>query len=126
MRRWLAVRFGHIPNVTIWLTEWEKYVEVADSKKKYYTNKYVSGRQTPFDSIERSAPILLGDKIFFVRVLYSKTKKEIVLDVRQYELEQTELEDTFIPTSNGNILSIEEWESLWKTINKLAKKWKGK
>lgn len=121
------MQWKHIPAVSIWLSEWNMYIKVADSGRKSLVSKYVmSAANVPFAQIERSAPIVLGDKVFFVRILVNKKTKEKMIDVRQYELEQTDRENNFEPTVYGVSLPIKEWELLWKTANKLIKKWNQK
>lgn len=122
MRKYLAAHWKHIPAVSVWLSEWDRYILAADVDRK--RSRYsTSGAMSPFAQIERSAPIVFDDKVYFVRVVYDKHSKQKMIDIRQYDLEQTRTENNFEPTVYGISLPIDNWETLWKTAYKLIKKW---
>ncbi len=101
-------------------------VEVATRPNAISPNKYGKRNRKAFKLVERSIPIPLGDNVWFLRIIYNRITKQFLLDIRQFELEQTRIEDNFKPTVNGITLPIPDWYKLLNIAFKLMKKWSKK
>jgi hypothetical protein len=99
---------------------------LADAEKPLGASKYGKRNKKPFTLIERSIPIPLGEGIWMLRIIYNRVDKQFILDIRQYELEQTRVEDRFKPTVNGISLPIPDWYKLLNIAFKLMQKWSKK
>lgn len=112
-----------MPAVSKWLEEWDDLIDSAsmDAGKRYSTkfgNTYHNYRP-----VEASAPIVINDVIWRMRVLYKSRTKTIYLDVREYRRLD---DDVLEPTMHGITLPIKGWFKLFETAFKLMKKWSGK
>lgn len=96
---------------------------VTDRPTPLAKGKYGKKNRKPFQLIERSIPIALGDSVWFLRIIYNRVDKQFLLDIRQFELEETRVEDKFKPTVNGISLPIPHWYTLLNVAFKLMQKW---
>jgi hypothetical protein len=101
-------------------------VRVALTPKPIGKNKYGKRNRKPFTLVERSVPITLGDSVWFLRIIYNRIEKQFLLDIREFDLEQTKREDNFKPTVNGISLPITSWYTLLNVAFKLMQRWKNK
>ena len=126
LRKHFVRLHSHTPEVLNWLSNWDLLIRLALNPKPIGKTKYGKRNRKPFTLVERSIPISIGDSVWFLRIIYNRIEKQFLLDIREFELEQTRREDKFKPTVNGISLPIPHWYTLLNVAFKLMQRWKNK
>lgn len=116
----LAVEY---PAITQLVIDWDSLCLIADRRARQ-TKYNPTGKKQVWKLIERSAPILIKEELWFVRVLYHTVEDRLYLDVRRWETKEAEFADNYNPTKDGITLTFEDHFKLFDPVFKLIQKWR--
>lgn len=106
------------------LDDWDS-LDALSNKTRLSPSK-VSGKRdlNLWELVEQSLPLLIGDKIWRVRVLYHKVEKRFYFDVREVTLHSNDDMNYYLITDNGVVLPMVGWSKIIETIFKYLRKFK--
>lgn len=115
------------------LREWETYCILADKKGRGWKAFSLQKQADVWATLDKSLPILIQNRqtvlqlkepeIWFIRILIHKVRGKCI-DIRQFEKIQDEYNIRYVPTDNGIVFSLEEWEQILPILFKLWRKHK--
>jgi hypothetical protein len=76
-----------------------------------------------YEVIERSIPIPLDGKIFYVVLFRNKHTKQFVFDIREWEKTEKLNASGYVPTNNGLHIAQKDMLTIIKVFTKLYTKW---
>ena len=130
-----------VPIYKRFFEDWESLCRIADGAFEKYQKgeklnlryKYFQGIYSPLTSkatvkvwqcADQSIPLLLGDDVWFVRLMFNVSKRKFYFDIRRFDKREEKGEVSYVPSDEGLSISIDEGIALFNSMSSILGKWK--